>query len=61
MILVLLAQAVRTWKQSQFILMEDIPSPLVWSENDSSALLPLQSWCCTEMIIQKPQDAYSLT
>jgi hypothetical protein len=61
MILGLLPKAIRTWKQSLFLLMEDAVYPLVASENDSSALLPLQNCCCTAVIIQKSQDPCSLT
>ena len=58
---VLLTEAVRTWKQDLFMVRADDAYPLVVSENDSSALLPLRNWCCTEVIIQKPQDHCSLT
>ena len=61
MILVLLAKAVRTWKQGLFIVREVDAYPLVLSENASSAILPLWNSCCTEVIIKKPQDACSLT
>jgi hypothetical protein len=61
MILGLLAKGTGTWEQDPFIVRPEEASPLVWSELDSSALLPLRNWCCTEVIIQNPQDACSLT
>jgi hypothetical protein len=60
MILVLLVKAVWTWKQGLFIVKEDDAYPLVFSENDSSAMLPLWNCCCTEVIIKKTQTACSL-
>lgn len=59
MILVLLAKAARTQKQGLFIVMEDVLYPLVLSEHDSSALLPLLYSCCTKVTIKVTQAACS--
>jgi hypothetical protein len=62
MILGLLAKAVRTKKQDLFSVREDGANPLVVSGTiDACALLLLRNWCCTEVILKKPQDLCSLT
>src|SRR2546430_8416153 len=61
MILGLLTKGVRTRKQDLFIFRADGAPPLVWSEHDAIAVLPLRNCCCTEVIIKKPQEACSLT